>query len=86
MTTKYYAACLPESVLEEIEIEYCHAKQKHPEPYNSPHEAASIIREEFEEFWEAVKNDPHCMAHEARQLAVTVIRTLEMLGGRYETR
>ena len=30
MTTKYYTPNLPEDVLESIEAEYCHAKQKHP--------------------------------------------------------
>ena len=84
MTTKYYTPSLPEDVLESIEAEYCHAKQKHPAGYASPHEAASIIREEFEEFWDTVKADANYMSmeFELRQIAVTAIRALEMFRDR----
>lgn len=83
-TPAYYAAGLPEDVLEEIEVEYDAAKQKHPAGYASPHEAASIIREEFEEFWDTVKADANYMAmeFELRQIAVTAIRALEMFRDR----
>lgn len=50
-------------------------------PYRSLHEAAAIIKEEFDEFWEEVKaNDVPRAAEEVLQLAATAIRAYVEFG------
>lgn len=50
-------------------------------PYRSLHEAAAIIREEHDEFWEEVKaNDVPRAAEEVLQLAATAIRAYVEFG------
>lgn len=58
------------------------AQWKHPVPIRSLHEAASIIREEYEEFWDAVKEDDpfESFYEELVQIAVTALRTACDLG------
>lgn len=63
-------------VLQELFVELEHAITKH-EPMNSAHEGSSVIREEFEELWDHVKEDTGYTAgarKEALQVAATAIR------------
>ena len=59
-----------------ILIEFDKAESKHA-PMHSPHEGHSVIREEFEELWEHVREDtgrtPKAM-HEAAQLGAMALR------------
>lgn len=58
-------------------LELERATGKHPEGFHSPHEGASIIREEFEEFWDEVKRDNLPLAREeVTQLAAMSLRFL----------
>ena len=45
-----------DGLLNDIQIEMTR-RLKQFGRYNTPHEMASVIREEFEEFWESVKNN-----------------------------
>lgn len=63
---------------EEVLPEVLNAIEEHA-PMNSPHEGISVIREEFEELWEEVKNDEGqsgAARKEAVQLAAMAVRYL----------
>ena len=53
MSTAYYNKTV-QKVAEEIVAEASRASALFP-PMNSPHEAAAVIREEFDEYWDDVK-------------------------------
>ena len=53
MSIAYYNKTVQE-VAEEIVAEASRASALFP-PMNSPHEAAAVIREEFDEYWDEVK-------------------------------
>jgi hypothetical protein len=58
------------------EVERAQAKFK---PYNSAHEGSSVIREEFEELWDEIKNNKaegsaERQMQEAIQVAATAVR------------
>ena len=66
--------------LQDIQKEADQAGEKYG-PFNSTHEAAAVLREEFEEFWELVKmskqdgeKSAH-MIHELKQIAAVAYRT-----------
>ena len=59
-------------VKEQLDI----AVEKHP-PINSPHEGAAVIKEEYDELWEAIKkNNESLSAREAEHVAAMAIRFL----------
>ena len=71
-------------ILTLVGAEVIRAQQKFP-PYHSAHEGSSIIREEFEELWDEVKNNKAEGAaarqmQEALQVAATAIRFIYDLG------
>jgi cell division septum initiation protein DivIVA len=50
-------------------------------PYNSPHEAAGVLREEHDEFWDDVKaNRTQAAVKEAVQVAAVALRIVAELG------
>ncbi len=71
------------NIIDEVRQEVLRAAKLHA-PMNSPHEAESVIREEFEEFWDEVKkyNLPKgrdtrpAMREELIQLAAMAIRAV----------
>lgn len=64
-----------------VEKELATARELH-RPHQSIHESASVIREEFEEFWDAVKldRDTPKLLHELIQTAAMCQRAAEDLG------
>lgn len=59
--------------------EVVRAKGKHPRDFSSPHEAHSVIEEEFDEFWDEVKaqkHDHNGMRTELIQTAAMCVRAL----------
>jgi hypothetical protein len=75
------------SVLLQVQTELAKARERFP-PFNSPHEGAAVIREEFEELWDCVKADEgHSAAayHEAIQLAAMAVRYASDLFGKVPT-
>lgn len=68
-------------VLYEVCQELQRAKAKFGD-FHSAHEGAAVIREEFDEFWDAVKaNDLVQARHEAVQVAAMACRFIEDLEG-----
>lgn len=70
------------NILIDITTELHKASDGHP-PMHSLHEAAAVIREEFDEFWDEVKKNPHrhpdrndLARKELVQLAAMSIRAL----------
>jgi len=48
-------------------------------PLHSPHEAAAVIKEEYDEFWDEVKRKPHdkiAMLQELTQVAAMCVRAV----------
>lgn len=80
MTPKEYNI---RNIVNEVEMEANRASRLHA-PMNSPHEAASVIREEFEEYWDEVKkfnllkgrDTRPAMREELIQLAAMAIRAV----------
>lgn len=71
----------PKLVAAELE----RARRLHPTPHHSPHEAAAVILEEYEEFWELVKEKPQYMVRrrllaELTHVAAMCQRAAEDLG------
>ena len=64
-------------VLNAVQFELARATAKFP-PMRSAHEASAIIREEYEEFWEAVKEDdaPYTKFRELVQIAAMCVRAV----------
>ena len=63
--------------LQTVHDELLHALEKHPEPFNSAHEAYAVIKEEMEEMWEEIKRDDLPKARqEAAQLAAMAVRLM----------
>lgn len=58
-------------VADEIEAEVVRAICLHPNPFNSPHEGHSVIREELDELWEHVRANTGRTA-EARKEAIQI--------------
>lgn len=66
-------------ILESIRLEVVRAIVKHPKPLVSLHEAHSVIREEFDEFWDEVKKqrpDPNKVREELIQTAAMCLRAI----------
>lgn len=70
--------------LDRVASELNRARAKHPKPINSAHEAYAVIREELDEFWQAVKEDRHktaggrtAMVDELVQIAAMCQRAAE---------
>lgn len=66
-------------ICELIRKEVIRAKAKHPKDFSSLHEAHSVIREEFEEFWDEVKRQRpvvHAIREELIQTAAMCVRAL----------
>jgi len=71
------------SYLMRIRMELERALRKHPRPLKSLHEGHSVIREEFEEFWDEVKAQnltAHSVELELVQTAAMCLRVLVELG------
>ena len=69
-----------DQILRLIDEEVERAEKKHPLPPGgvSPRHSHSVIEEEYDEFWEAIKTDDHIGAYrEAVQLAATCVRYLK---------
>lgn len=72
-----------DDALDAIRAELDRARSLEPKPLNSPHEAHSVIEEEYDEFWDAVRLNPRknperlekCK-EEAIHLAATALRFL----------
>ena len=66
--------------LQDIQKEADQAREKYG-PFNSTHEAAAVLREEFEEFWDHVKSSrqdgqmAEYMISELKQIAAVAYRT-----------
>ncbi len=73
-----------ERFLEHVEAELAAAYEKHGREKWSRHEFAAILREEFEELWDAVKTDSPLtdVVAEAAQVVAVCIRFVET-GDRY---
>lgn len=69
--------------------ELSRARRAHPNRFVDLHQASSVIREEFEEFWDEVKRkvaDPEYVLTELKQMAAMIQRTaedLELVVNRY---
>lgn len=71
------------ALFEAVDDELVRAQRLFP-PMQSAHEGHSVIREEFEEFWEAVRADNIPKAREeAMQLAAMCVRFLVDVGAIY---
>jgi len=73
-------ATFPAMVARELE----RARTLHVAKLNSPHEAAAVIREEFEEFWDEVKANPRntlAMLRELTHVAAMCQRAAEDVMG-----
>lgn len=82
MRSPYQLADIIARVATEVQA----AQAKFP-PYNSAHEGASVIREEFEELWDEIKNNKVVGAKdrqmaEAIQVAATAVRFVFDLEGK----
>jgi len=72
------------AIAHEAANELVRAKSLHPMPFHTPHEAHSVIEEEFDEFWDEVKkyNLPKgrdtrpAMREELIQLAAMAMRAI----------
>ena len=63
--------------LQTVHDELLHALEKHPEPFNSAHEAYAVINKEMEEMWDEIKRDDLPKAREeAAQLAAMAVRLM----------
>jgi len=61
--------------IEKVLAELRSAREKFPARFNSPHEGHSVIREELDELWEAVRGFENSDARaEAIQVAAMAIR------------
>lgn len=72
------------NAINDVIAETYRAAEKFPN-YNTAHEGASVIREEFEELWDEVKADTGYTQEaytEACQLAATAVRYMVMVKGR----
>lgn len=70
---------LLDQLLMAVKAEVIRAQAKHHKPINSLHEGHSIIREEFDEFWDEVKaQEPNAagIKMELIQTAAMCVRTL----------
>jgi predicted oxidoreductase (fatty acid repression mutant protein) len=66
-----------EQAFERVRKELEKALEKHPKPFNSPHEGFAIIQEEVDELWDDVKSDNIIgQKVEAAQVAAVAIRYL----------
>lgn len=67
-----------EEFLQRMREEFSYTRIKYPKAISSPHEAAAIIREEFEEFWEEVRDNrsKDYMYRELVQIATMALRTV----------
>jgi hypothetical protein len=73
------ASCDIVDVLEEVHDEVHRARNKHPTPFNSPHEGFAILKEEVDELWETIKADggwTDAARKEAVQVAAMAVRYL----------
>lgn len=71
-------------ILDAVAAEVARAQAKF-QPYHSAHEGASVIREEFEELWDEIKNNKQYGSRqrqmlEAIQIAATAVRFIYDLG------
>lgn len=69
-----------EKIINDIKKEVQFAESKFA-AYNSSHEGYAIIAEELDELWDLVKGHSHDYKseyHEAKQIACTVIRYMQM--------
>lgn len=70
------------AALFEVSGELTRAMMKHPQPMNSHHEAAAVIREEFDEYWAevckggSIKRSPEALRLELIQTAAMCMRAL----------
>ena len=63
----------------DVQAEVIRAQAKHPRPFSSLHEAHSVLREEFDEFWDEVKKqhtDKSATRTELVQVAAMAVRAL----------
>lgn len=73
------AALRQKAVLRLIKDEIKAARAKH-QPFNSWHEAHSVIQEEFEEFWDSVKEDDTDIAELVSVAAMAILAIMELDG------
>lgn len=65
-----------------VEDELVEARDQHPRPMHTPHEAYAVILEELDEFWDKVRakqHDPRNMLKELVQIAAMCYRAAEDL-------
>lgn len=70
---------LLDQLLMAVKAEVIRAQAKHPKPFNSLHEAHSVMREEFDEFWDEVKRQETnnaAVKMELVQVAAMAVRAL----------
>lgn len=67
-----------EKFLGEVSAEWCRASGQHP-AMTTVHEAAAVIREEYDEFWDEVRRKRHdnaCLRTELVQVAAMCLRAI----------
>jgi len=78
-TAEYNAALRRKAVFRLVKEEIAAARVKH-QPFNSWHEAHSVIQEEFEEFWDSVKEDETDIAELVSVAAMAILAIMELEG------
>lgn len=76
-TPKFYGGIV--TGYEEIKEEYIRATILYGDKFFDAHQAHSVIREEFEEFWDEVKkkkHDPKRMREELVQIGAMILKAL----------